>query len=218
MYIARPESHDNSEKIVTMKINDIECPSYQPKMGTPKDVDKFIKKVCQFARGSSEYKEYIRYLKQEVDMTRCSFFPKVDTGDGKRRKTQIEIHHEPFGLYDIAQIVTNKWVEEGYPLNHLEVAEEVMKIHYQGRVGLIPLIKTIHQLTHRGEVIIPVQKVYGNFVSFLKEYSNYISDDLHDMLKAKVEESRAIEHDYSVLERKYVYLEVEGIELPKPIQ
>lgn len=217
MQIPKGRKYDNTE-IVVKKVNNFEKPTFTHSLDSPKDVDRFIKKAEQFVRGSMEYKEYIHYLKNEIEMTHCSFFPNVEKNGGKERKVKIEIHHEPFTLYDITQIVTSKWMKEGKKLSHLGIAEEVMKLHFQGRVGLIPLVKTVHELVHDGQVFIPLQNVYGNFVSFVQEYGEYMNEDYHDILKTKIKLSKSVEHDYSVLDKKLTYLEVEGMELPQPYE
>lgn len=183
------------------------------------DKDKLvaIKHIETIIRRSLEYKQFVQFLKDEIDMTECSFFSNVSNKHGK--KISIEIHHEPFTLFDITSIVLNKWLDQDLDINPILIAEEVMKLHYQNKVGLIPLSVTVHQLVHDGKLCIPLQNVYGNYISFVEEYGDYINESIQNMLHAKLSMSKEIEYmDTSILEKKYVYLNVDGFTLPQVIQ
>ena len=67
---------------------------------------KFIKNVERVVRGSLEYKKYIGFLRNNLNLTKCRFLENVDTANLK--KTHIEMHHYPFTLYDIVEIVSDK--------------------------------------------------------------------------------------------------------------
>jgi hypothetical protein len=182
-----------------------------------KDKIKLIKTVERVVRSSQEYKHYIQYLKDEIDMTMCSFFNNVSNKD--RQKISIEIHHEPFTLFDISQTVLEKFIANNEIINPILIAEEVMKIHYQGRVGLIPLSVTVHKLVHNGKLFIPLQNVYGDFIKFLEDYDQYISNDLKDILEAKLKMSKELQiNDMTLLEKKYIYLDVKGFTFPQIIE
>lgn len=182
-----------------------------------KDKITLIKQIETIIRRSLEYKEYIKFLKDEIDMSQCSFFNNVTNKNGRR--ISIEIHHEPFTLFDIVNIVVNKWIDDDMDLNPLIIAEEVMKLHYQNKVGLIPLSVTVHQLVHDGKLCVPLQNVYGNYINFVEEYGNYIGESLKTVLHTKLTMSKELEYlDVSVLEKKYTYLEVDGFTLPQLIE
>jgi hypothetical protein len=86
-------------------------------------------------------------------------------------------------------------------------------------VGLIPLSVTVHELVHNGNLFIPLQNVYGNYLQFLEEYGEYVSDSIKSLLETKLRMSKELDTpDLSILETKYVYLDVEGFTLPQVIQ
>ena len=150
-------------------------------------------------------------------MTQCSIFKNINNKD--YRKISIDIHHEPFTLFDITQAVLNKYLLTNKEVNYFKIAEEVMKLHYQGKVGLIPLSATVHQLVGEGKLFIPLQNVYGNFIEFLEEYEPFISEDVKDILQIKLKMSKELqEPDMTILEKKYVYLEVDGFLFPQVIE
>ena len=110
--------------------------------------------------------------------------------------------------------------ELGY-INELQVAEEVMRLHYRGLVGLIPLSVTAHELVHDGKLIVPLNCVYGKFVQFVKEYYDYIDDVLLVMLNEKIEQTKNLKaEDMSILSVRYIYTDVDGYNLPliQPIE
>ena len=182
-----------------------------------KDRFKLVKTVEQKVRGSLEYKEYIKFLKDEIDMTSCAFFNNINRDETPRVK--FEIHHEPFTLFDITNAVVGEFIENDKPANPLVIAEEVMKLHYQNLVGLIPLSNTCHGLVHDGRLMVPLQCVYGDFLGFVDKYYEYIPDDVREMLNEKIAMSKEIKQvDTSILNKKYVYLEVDGFTLPQKVE
>lgn len=217
MRLPKIESYNNDNLIEVRKIVDVPKANRYTIIMSDKDKVKYIKYLERIIRSSQEYKDYIAYLREYIDMTQCSFFTGVRKTNS-RSKVSIEIHHEPFTLFDIAQIVLEKWIREGITLNAFKIAEEVMKLHYQNKVGLIPLSITVHELVHSGKLFIPLQNVRGNFIDFIEEYDEYISEDLKNMLQIKLKMSKEIEkQDLSILETKYTYLEVDGFVLPETL-
>lgn len=214
MQVSHTQHFPNDGKYHTVKIDKLEPVKRTVNLKTPKDRVRFIQQVERQVRSSLENKEFTAFLKKNIDMVRCSFFNGIDSS--KQKKVRIEIHHEPFTLFDLVNIVLTKWETEGKPLSYLFIAEEVAKLHYDGKVGLIPLSLTIHKLVHRGDVIIPLQRVHGDFLGFLQEYEDYISDDYKEMLKEKLEDSKNFkEEDLSILETRYVYLDNGSDELER---
>ncbi len=210
------EKYNNENLIEKREIVDVPTVERHIAVISDRDKVKLIKTIERVVRGSQEYKQYVAFLRKEIDMTMCSYFTNISKKDGA--KVSIEIHHEPFTLFDITQIVLERWIQEGEKLNPILIAEEVMKLHYQGKVGLIPLSLTVHDLVHMGKIFIPLQNVYGDFISFLEEYEPYISQDLQDILEIKLQMSRdADAQDQSILEKKYIYLEVDGMTFPQPL-
>lgn len=217
MRLPKIENYKNDQMIVRHKIQELPPIERNIVLMSEKDKIKIIKTIERIVRSSQEYKHFIAFLRKEVDMTMCSFFNNISNKDSK--KVSIEIHHEPFTLFDITQIVLEKWIAEGKKINPILIAEEVMKLHYQNKVGLIPLSITVHELVHSGKLFIPLQNVYGDFISFFEEYEPYISNDLKDILQIKLKMSKELENlDMSILEKKYVYLEIDGMTFPQPLE
>lgn len=216
MNIPKLEEFDNSAQIITKKINNIRLASRHIMITTDKSKVKYIKTIETIVRSSQEYKDYIAFLREYIDMTKCSFFVGINNKGSKR--VSIEIHHEPFTLFYITLIVLIKWMDEGIELNALKISEEIIKLHYQNKIGLIPLSVTVHKLVHSGKIFVPLQSVRGKFIEFIEEYDQYIPEDVRDMLQIKLKMSKEIEkQDLSILEKKYTYLEVDGMVFPETL-
>lgn len=192
---------------------------YSVTLNSDKDKAKFIKRIETLVRTSMEYRDYISFLKDYVNMTHCAFFNNIENGQGSR--VRIEIHHEPLTLFDIVHTVLNKHLEEGIPINDLFIADEVMELHYKNQVGLIPLSKSVHQIIHHGnDLIIPLNLVYGDYKAFIDEYSDYLDPDIIAKLERKIDETKTInaEKIANKLTPQYVYVEVDGFMLPQKVE
>lgn len=189
---------------------------YSVRLNTDKEKVKFIKRVETIIRSSMEYRDYISFLKEYVNMNQCAFFNNVSNSSSS--KVRIEVHHDPLTLYDIVKIVVNKFIDEGIPLDDLYIADEVLALHYKNLVGLIPLSKSIHQIIHNSsELFIPLNLVYGDYKKFLEEYNDYLDDDILDKVEKKINETKSVNRELMAnkLSPKYVYLEVDGYTLPQ---
>ena len=204
----------DSEFIKRIKTVIPEDMEYTPMINNEKDKSKFIKRCEKIIRATQEYKDYINFLKEHVDMNRCAFFQNVSMEDTKRVK--IEIHHEPFTLYDYVAVVVDRFQSEGLPLNDLLIADEIMELHYNNKVGLIPLSKTIHEVIHNSnKIVIPLNMVYGDYAGFLAspEYSScqYI-DDLYDKLEVKLDVTKNLtKESFDALMKEFTYIEMKDV-------
>lgn len=179
-----------------------------------KDKVRFIKDVEMMVRRSDEYRDHIKFLKNNLDMNRCEVLKGLSTTNGRRYR--IEIHHEPFTLFDIVQTVVNKHEALSIPLNQFMIADEVEELHYSGKVGLVPLSKTMHDLVHADKIFIPLQKIYHSYDKFFNEYEEFMDPKVIEKLEAKVELSLKCPDILSdVLDTEFVYVNIEGVNLPE---
>ena len=208
---------DLIDVLVIDKPQDME---YQLTISNEREKTKIVKRMERIIRGSTEYKDYIAFLRENVGMDACAFFNNINKDTSK--SLRIEIHHVPFTLFDITKIIVNKYMEEGLPLNELLMAEEVMKEHYSNMVGLIPLSKTLHLMVH-GEnaekVVIPAYMIFGNYKKFIEEYGDYMNDEDFKKIERLIQRTKEIkESDYKFLEQHYDYIEVDGFKIPERIE
>lgn len=199
----------------TINVNIDELPKRpEIKYSTPKHREKHIKTCESVIRKSLEYKEYIKFLKENLDMSRCTVLKNIKNGNG--RHYRIEIHHEPFTLFDIVETVINRRLDAGEPINPLLVADEVMELHYSGEIGLIPLTVTMHELVHNGRIFIPLQFIYQKYDVFCKEYEKYMNPSVIEKIEAKANLSLHTEDIVSdSLNVEFVYVNIDGFDFPK---
>lgn len=206
----------NGESVTIITINpDIKYDIEDYDLFDPKEFGKYINSIERICRTSYEYREMISYLRQNINMNKCSFYENVNNIDSF--KIKIEIHHEPLCLYDICQVIYNKRLALGELLDEEMVAKEVMFVHYNNLVGLISLSETVHELVHNNYLFVPTDKVYGQYKKFISLYEKYIPMELFDKLERIEEVTKTYQGDIdnNILEKKYVYLDVTGsYELP----
>ena len=128
------------------------------------------------------------------------------------------LYHEPLSLYDICIIVYNKRVAFHEPLDEEYVAKEVMYLHYNLMVGLIPLAETVHQLVHAQYLFVPTTAVLGKYKEFVERYKPYMLPEQLETLE-HIEEQTAVYNGQDakqILSRNYIYIDASGAyELPK---
>ena len=146
-----------------------------------KDYNKFVKDIERIVRSSFEYKVFCRYLRENFGMDRCAFLNNVSKEESPDVK--IHLHHYPYSLFDIVNIIYRKRYYNRESLSVFMIAEEVIRLHYQLLVGLVPLSETVHQLAHAGRLFIPVNKVLGRYKLFTDIYYPFIEPDMIDTLK-----------------------------------
>jgi len=162
---------DQTHEIELFK-KDEECMKYDI---IKKDMIKNIEKVV---RDSYHYKILIYYLKNFMDLSRCAYYEGYSMSNG----LGVELHHSPITLYEIVYAVMNKHLKQNGYYKIMKVAKEVSKLHYQFKVGLVPLNPTAHKLVHSGNLRIHPDIVKGDWEAFAIEYQDYISDDLKKTL------------------------------------
>lgn len=218
MRIPKVENYTNDQLFSTLSLPKVNKVRMEYVIMSDKDKLRLIKDIERIVRRSDEYKQYIQFLRTEINMSECIFFENV-SNKNNNTGISIEIHHEPIDLFTIVNTVLDKWIDLDWDINPLLISEEVMQLHYKNQVGLVPLSATVHQLVHNGKIFIPLQNVYGNYLSFIEDYGEYISDNTSNILQTKLRMSKEIETpDTSILEKKYVYLDVEGFTLPHIIE
>lgn len=144
-------------------------------LNEPKDFKAYINDVKRMIRGSLEYQRYIAYLRENAGMDHCAYLPNVTNCESF--KIRIEIHHEPFTLYDIVLAVYMKRSAMREDVSPEMLAKEVMYIHYQKWVGLVPLCEMIHNLVHSCYLFVPSNIVFGQYRKFLEAYKPFIEPE-----------------------------------------
>ena len=185
-----------------------------------KDKDRYIKDVEKVCRRSFEYKQMVKFLKTKLNMRKCAFFENVmidPSNESLGKKIAIHIHHDPLTLYEICKIILRKRLELKENIDEQITAKEVMLVHYNLLVGLIPLSETVHELVHNQYLFVPIDKVFGFYKDFVDMYYKYIDKDIKDKLDS-IETATSLYNgdDQFILETHILHTHIEGIQtLPK---
>ena len=175
-----------------------------------KEFKKYLKDIEKEIRGSFEYKHMIDYLRNYMGMNQCSF---IQVSNKDNYNVKIEIHHYPFTLYDLVEIVYKKRAANYESLDVQMVAKEVTMLHYKLLVGLIPLSVTVHQLVHEGKLFIPVQNVLGRYRLFVDMYKNYCEPEQLETLdrieKYSYEQTSDLLNSQDILAMNYIDMNIQ---------
>jgi hypothetical protein len=194
---------------------------YESDLTDKKEYVNFIKNIEKIVRRSYEYKKYIRYLKNDLNIQKCTFLPNIDLKEV--RGVGIEFHHYPLTLFDMTAMIVNDMIyrsnTEQVDFSPFLIANEVMKCHYENIVGLVPLSKTVHELAHSGSIFIPMNLTFGNVRAFIKRYKMGMTDEMKESLRTLIELTDRLGDNYEpeALEIKITRLEVEGQNEIRPI-
>ena len=208
-----PNLTDKKKSIYIKFVPEFNISDYD--LSNPKELSKYFKSIERICRNSRTYKKLINFLRENVDMNKCSYFKNVDNIDTYSLK--IHIHHTPLTLYDIVTTVYNKRLLNHESLSEMMVAKEVMWLHYNLFVGLIPLSETVHGSVHNGQAFIPTTKVYGMYKTFVKLYEPYMDKELLKVLSNMEEMSEDYDTITKLLEVSPVFIDYEegiGFEFP----
>jgi len=149
-----------------------------------KEKIQFIRYIESLSRHSMELKQYITFLKENLDMTKCAILNNVDA-----ESATIELHHFPFTLFDIVRIVVDKAIYYKSDITSFDLVSEVVRLHYEGLVGLVPLSATAHELAHSGKIILSLRSVHGKWDKFVEQYRQFISEEDISRLKFLIRSS-----------------------------
>ena len=203
-----PNLPDKKKSIYIKFVPEFNISDYD--LSNPKELSKYFKSIERICRNSRTYKKLINFLRENVDMNKCSYFKNIDNIDTYSLK--IHIHHTPLTLYDIVTTVYNKRLLNHESLSEMMVAKEVMWLHYNMMVGLIPLSETVHELVHNNYLFIPLEKVYGYFNKFADWYEPYMDEEIINNLRRNVEYSENYHEELEdsnlhILNKNYVYID-----------
>lgn len=175
-----------------------------------KDFDRYIEDIKRVVRQSREYRLFVDYLRENMDMNKCSFLENVTNKD--TFKIKIELHHSPLTLHDIVLTVFNKRMFYNESLEIEMVAKEVMYVHYFLMVGIIPLSQTVHELVHTQSIFIPLGKSMGNWEEFIDVYREWAPPEVLDKIDQMRTHTLAYneERNLAILQQSPTILQLPG--------
>ncbi len=164
--------------------------------------DKYYKYVTRMCRRTPEYRDFIYFMKHNLDINHCSFYEGYSIKDGYI----IELHHAPFTLYDYVETVCTKQMAQQGWVETMKICEEVIALHFKFMVGLTPLNPTAHELVHSDALPVHPKIIIGDWKAFYGEYNAWVSESV----VRKYDEAIALEkkHDSPELPKILEYAPV----------
>lgn len=136
-----------------------------------KMLKRFIHNVEKTIRCSPEYRSWVEYLKDVLGHFSCAVTGEVDS------QVSIHIHHHPVSLYTIVKAMIMKKIEADKEFCSFDIATEVIELHYQSRIGYIPLLGSMHEKFHNNFLSLPMEFVHGDW-KYLMDNFVFDEDDL----------------------------------------
>ena len=137
-----------------------------------KSENKFIKQVKRIIRSSPSYREWVKYIREVQHVNRCVLTNESDS------ELTVEIHHHPIALHNIIQMVMYKKMATNEKFNEYTIQNDVMTLHFENKVGYIPIITSLHEKFHNGFLDLPIKYVQGYWELFYDEYKQYASHEI----------------------------------------
>ena len=129
----------------------------------------FIKKCERFVRTSDDYKYFISQIKNTYGLDFCQACSKLTGKD-----VEIEMHHGPiFTLYDIVEVVLNKFIKCGYKINTMRITDTVLQEHFDLHVQIVMLAVTFHEAAHNRDIFLNLKQGFGDVNAFIEKYAQY---------------------------------------------
>jgi len=179
---------------------------------TDENFVKVIKHVEKQVRSSKEYKYFLRTLSERKDIS-CSILC-----NSNQINSKIEFHHYPFTLFDVCSIVTFDLLKRLKHVSTFKLISEVLSVHFKFLIGLVPLSKTIHELTHADKLFVPFDLIIGKFENFIDIYKESIPNKTIEKYNALLEKDNVYRKEsYNVnqkileVEPKFIKKEIKGI-------
>jgi len=131
-------------------------------VNSEKEFDSFIKNCERLVRSSLEYKEWISYIIEVLGERECSLTHELIS------ECNIEIHHHPINLYTICGSIVVDQINKGQKFCTFDIATLVIELHFNNKVGFIPLLSDLHHKYHSGFLDLPIELVKGDYKYLLE--------------------------------------------------
>jgi hypothetical protein len=138
-----------------------------------KEKTKFVKKCVQLCRYTPEYREWVDYLRDSLGYKTCDI--SGENGD----EVTVEIHHHPITIFDIGMIIVDTYLKKRRKFSSLNIVNDMLMLHYNDKVGFIPICTTFHEKYHNGFLIIPPKFIHGQW-DYILTNGYEVSQDVLD--------------------------------------
>lgn len=149
------------------------------------ELTKIVKNAMSIYRTSKEYTSFVSSILSLK--SNCSVFPNINIGG----EVTIELHHHPFTLFDIFNIILYDGIKKNKDMTTLDLVQSVHTDHMNGLVTVIPLCKTVHDLYHSydNDIKFPLNILIGDLTSFIVKYKEVLTTDHLEKVKGTIGET-----------------------------
>lgn len=141
---------------------------------------KFLRNCEKTVRGSIEYKLWISYIKDVLQIQSCAITQEI------MGEVTIEVHHHIPSLYTLVTALVNRKIEKEEKFSTFDIALEAIELHFANKIGYVVLIKSMHEKLHNGFLTIPISLVKGDYNYFVQEFSQYLDDNELDTINSRL--------------------------------
>lgn len=136
---------------------------------------QFTKKTESLIRRSDGYKSFIGSC-HEKGLNRCAILGNIQAS----KKVNIEIHHYPFTLYDIVFNEIMYKLDNKEKFTSITIARDVLQLHHEGLISVVPLCETVHSLAHEGLIFINFNSCAGNLAGYVEKYEHVMDEKMKE--------------------------------------
>ena len=162
---------------------------------------KFISCVERLVRQSPTYRSYIRYLKEEMGLTRCMMFGEIDD-----TMAAIEMHHGPiFTLYDYVEITIIYFAKNNLQISTFSIADQVLQDHCQHLIQIVMLSEMAHNAVHAKDgnfVIVDINSAWGNLKEYLEKYKDCLTVRHYSKIRKYFDKLKELDNDSEIFKQR----------------
>ena len=174
--IIKPQEFESNDNIGLVNKQDV-CLSYKiSDFEDDKEMDRFVKKVKSIIRNTPEYKYWVEYVKHTLNYNYCILSKE------SLNEVTLDVHHHPVTLETMVQATIISKMNKGQSFCSIEIAEEVLKLHFENKVGYCVLLASLHEKYHNGYLKISIDDIQGNWRLFIQEFKDFITKNELDFI------------------------------------
>lgn len=130
----------------------------------------YIKGIEKIIRSSKYYKRYVAFLKKDLGMNFCQVKGNIQENEDDKHEL-IEMHHGPIlSLFDYVAIVLEYSLVNNLDVSTFDIANIVMKEHFNFNIQTVMLCETVHQEVHDNKIFLNIKQGFGNLNGFIEKY------------------------------------------------
>lgn len=132
----------------------------------------YIKGIEKLIRSSKYYKRYIAHIKEDFGLNFCQVKGNIQENEDDKHEL-IEMHHGPvLTLFDCVAIVLEYSLVHKLNVSTFDIANIIIKEHFDHHIQTVMLCETVHQEVHDGKIFLNLNQGFGDLNAFLTKYKD----------------------------------------------